>query len=208
LREDGNPVKKPKIKKISSKKVSIDLPEEVFVMPIQAVPSRTEEARPTPQASPTRSLKEVIFPRLSNAGSVSLRRSKSESSYLISKKVEPLPVASTTNRLIVETVRKSDAFQFRFRMDLDSIPERIEKRFIDRNRPFPKPTTHRHFLCNSIAWKLAYLNREHLDGNIELLQRTVDVYMEKYEAQEYAPRAGKRMIASFFGNDEQPFHTQ
>ena len=102
-------------------------------------------------------------------------------------------------RLIVETVRNYSPFQLRLRMDIDSIPEDINRDFIVTNQPFTKPKTHKDFLTNSIAWKLAYLNKEYLDGNIELLQRSVDVYMEKYEDKIYAPRAGKRLMESFFG---------
>jgi hypothetical protein len=104
----------------------------------------------------------------------------------------------STTRLIVETVRNKQPYQIRLRMDIDSIPEDVDRQFIVSNQPFYNPKTHQQFLCNSIAWKLAYLNQEMLDGNLELLQRAVDVYMLQYEEPIYAPRAGKRLMEAVF----------
>ena len=137
-----------------------------------------------------------------NQSHLDMLRSKSESSFLYQRNMEPNlnpPLPKTTTRLIVETVRNYAPFQLRLRMDIDSIPEDINREFITNNQPFAKPKSHKDFLSNSIAWKLAYLNKEYLDGNMELLQRSVDVYMEKYEDPIYAPRAGKRLIESYFG---------
>ncbi|KAJ3301786.1 hypothetical protein HDV03_000326 [Kappamyces sp. JEL0829] len=101
-------------------------------------------------------------------------------------------------RLIVETVKNSAPYQFRLRMDIHSIPENVDRTFVVQNQPFSKPKAHREFLCNSIAWKLAYLNPDILVGNRELLQRSVDVYMEHFEDQAHAPRAGVRLLKMTF----------
>ena len=63
------------------------------------------------------------------------------------------------------------------------------------------------FLTNivfcSIAWKLAFLNPDILVGKRELLQRSVDVYMEHFEDQVHAPRPGVRLQKLVFASDEQ-----
>lgn len=106
---------------------------------------------------------------------------------------------SKTTRLIVETVCNSKPYQIRLKMNIDSIPDSIDREFILLNQPFQKPKNRLEILCNSIAWKLAYLNPEYLDGNIELLQRSVDVYLELFEDEEFKPRSGKRMMKQVFG---------
>jgi hypothetical protein len=105
---------------------------------------------------------------------------------------------SLSSRLIVETVRNKQPFQLRLCMDIDSIPEDVNRQFITSHQPFPNPKTHQQYLCNSIAWKLVYLNRDVLEGNLELLQRAVDVYMLQYEDAEYAPRQGKQLMQLVF----------
>lgn len=99
-------------------------------------------------------------------------------------------------RLLVETVRNSSPFQLKLQMNIDSIPKEIPREFIQKNQPFSKPKTHLEIKGNSIAWKLAYLNPE-LDGNLELLQRCVDVYMERFE-EGFKPRQGKILMNRVF----------
>jgi hypothetical protein len=105
-------------------------------------------------------------------------------------------------RLIVETVKNSAPYQFRLRMDIDSIPSQVERSFVLSNQVYAKPKKHRDFLCNSIAWKLAFLNPQVLNGNLELLQRSVDIYMEHFEEPEYCPRPGLRLMKQVFGEEE------
>lgn len=105
-------------------------------------------------------------------------------------------------RLIVETVKNSAPYQFRLRMDIDSIPSQVDRSFVLANQVYAKPKNHRDFLCNSIAWKLAFLNPQVLHGNLELLQRSVDIYMEHFEEPGYCPRPGLRLMAQVFGDEK------
>lgn len=52
--------------------------------------------------------------------------------------------------------------------------------------------------CCSIAWKLAFLNPDLLVGKRELLQRSVDTYMEHFEDKIHAPRPGVRLMKETF----------
>lgn len=105
-------------------------------------------------------------------------------------------------RLIVETVKNAAPYQFRLRMDMDSIPSQVDKKFIQLNSPFAVPKSKRETLCNDVAWKLAYLNPNLLYGNQELLQRSVDVYLEHFELPKNCPRAGLRLMPKAFPHDE------
>jgi hypothetical protein len=106
-------------------------------------------------------------------------------------------------RLVVETVRNSSPYQLKLQMNIVSIPEikQIPRDFVQNNQPFQKPKTLLENKTNSIAWKLAYLNPE-LNGNLELLQRCVDVYMERFE-DDFKPREGKMMMAKFLDKQEE-----
>lgn len=113
------------------------------------------------------------------------------------KVVSPYTLISPDFRLIVETVKNAAPYRIRLRMDINEIPENaVDWNFMLLTQPFAKPKCHREFLCNSIAWKLAYLNYDILFGNIELIQRSVDVYMDQYE--EIKSRAGLRMMERVF----------
>jgi hypothetical protein len=160
-----------------------------------------EESLSEPVSDPASDVEELIIksePRNREKEVISTPPRQKALSFVTSNYTLKKSPSSSTSRLIVETVRNKQPYQIRLRMDIDSIPEEVDRKFITSNQPFSNPKTHQQYLCNSIAWKLVYLNRDLLDGNLELLQRAVDVYMLQYEDSEYAPRPGKRLIQVVF----------
>ncbi|CEJ02425.1 hypothetical protein RMCBS344292_16431 [Rhizopus microsporus] len=98
-----------------------------------------------------------------------------------SRQIEPLP----------KTIMMDEQGQrIRIKINLDAVAlDDISDEFRKANCPFPRaihaPANGsirwiEESRCNEIAWKLAWLNPKHLAGRKNLLQRTLDLYRNKF----------------------------
>ncbi|KAI8342972.1 hypothetical protein BC941DRAFT_343204 [Chlamydoabsidia padenii] len=114
------------------------------------------------------------------ASVVSLTAHEPISNYI--NGVEHITFLYSHERLVKEYTVRADVNS----VDLDSIPESFKM----RNTIYPRANVERsqydgnrweyETTCNSLGWKLCWLNKEQLCGRRGLIQRTVDSYRNRH----------------------------